>query len=502
MGSVRVEKGAIRYDLEAGARRTAAHNRRRVRLQRTAVVFIAGMSLAAYLVWTPSSRVTEPDRGAAITAPPSAAPPSTPAAAGTKSPMATPVPQTADRLAVDSRSPTLGTQRLDSGFDPNPLSVTGAFGGELNVTSMNLGPGCIGHSTAVPTWLLDWTGLSSRLEFSTVADEDTALVVRDPAGVWHCDDDSNDQNPVVTIANAQTGVYRVWATSFKVEPTSGTLSVTERDRDAAPAAAPTPSALAVESLSATLGSRRLDPGFEPNPLSIGGRFGGEIDVEALKLGSDCVGRSAAAPTLLLDWRGSSSRLELSVVAAEDTALVVRDPAGAWRCADDSDGQNPVVTMANAPTGLYRVWVTSYDGRSASGTLRVAERVTPAPERPRPSATDVSAVPPAAPVVPPGVPPTAPPTSRLTPPVAPRPSTPTPTFGTISAISVTNGNCAVSIDGSQQRITLPLPAPIRIQTGDHNFMFSCTNGEKWSLQYEVRADTPLQIETQQPTLRGK
>jgi hypothetical protein len=53
------------------------------------------------------------------------------------------------------------------------------------------------------------------------------------------------------------------------------------------------------------------------------------------------------------------RLEISAVGDCDTVLLVNDAYGQWHFNDDSNGRNPVVNIANAPTGHYDVWVGTY-----------------------------------------------------------------------------------------------------------------------------------------------
>ena len=55
----------------------------------------------------------------------------------------------------------------------------------------------------------------------------------------------------------------------------------------------------------------------------------------------------------------------------DTTLVVRDPAGAWRCDDDAGGSGDAQVKFDKPrSGTYDIWVGSYDGASGAATLVV------------------------------------------------------------------------------------------------------------------------------------
>jgi len=67
------------------------------------------------------------------------------------------------------------------------------------------------------------------LRFYVTGNGDTGLVVNDPAGEWHCNDDSyGGVNPTITIGGALKGQYDVWVTSYSSDDRlSGTLHVTE-----------------------------------------------------------------------------------------------------------------------------------------------------------------------------------------------------------------------------------------------------------------------------------
>jgi hypothetical protein len=58
----------------------------------------------------------------------------------------------------------------------------------------------------------------------------------------------------------------------------------------------------------------------------------------------------------------------------DTGLVINDGSGRWHCNDDSyGGTNPTVTIYDAPSGQYDVWVTSYEsGEAVTGKLYITE----------------------------------------------------------------------------------------------------------------------------------
>ena len=53
----------------------------------------------------------------------------------------------------------------------------------------------------------------------------------------------------------------------------------------------------------------------------------------------------------------------SVESEADTTLVINDAGGAWLCDDDSGngGLNPAITIADAPSGQYDIWVGTFAG---------------------------------------------------------------------------------------------------------------------------------------------
>lgn len=139
---------------------------------------------------------------------------------------------------------------------------------------------------------------------------------------------------------------------------------------------------------------QLDPSAPPNyPGSAAGVFqstdndgrewighsyaidaGGPVDVAHLG-GNGCVGWARPAPDVA-ETIAAGQDLEVFFAGPTDgwdAALVVRDPAGNWACADDSPyGINPQVLIPDAAPGLYQVWVTAKQaGVTIPGTLTLS-----------------------------------------------------------------------------------------------------------------------------------
>lgn len=126
----------------------------------------------------------------------------------------------------------------------------------------------------------------------------------------------------------------------------------------------------------TYGSATLESGFQPDPYQFNMTAGGAIDASDT-LGGSCRGFVANAPDFNLYFdAGSSLPLAISVAANEDTTLVINGPDGLWYCDDDSgDGLNPSVVFNNPSSGLYNIWVGTYDNEMTPATLAVSELST-------------------------------------------------------------------------------------------------------------------------------
>jgi hypothetical protein len=156
---------------------------------------------------------------------------------------------------------------------------------------------------------------------------------------------------------------------------STSLPSNEPSADTVPPSSPSPGStgsLDVTADEAVSGSQTLDPGFEPDPVTVSVQAGGDVDLSTLSLGSECVGWAVARPDVIVNFTGSGTRLRFYASSSSDTALAVLDPNDGWHCNDDTDGNNPDVTVAPSVPGTYRVWVTSYSEATAGATLGITE----------------------------------------------------------------------------------------------------------------------------------
>ena len=130
--------------------------------------------------------------------------------------------------------------------------------------------------------------------------------------------------------------------------------------------------LNVRADSGLSGSETLSPGFDPDPVTISVEAGGTVDLSTLSLGSGCVGWAAMAPDVIVNFSESGTRLRFYASSSSDTALAVLDPNGSWHCNDDTEGNDPDVTVTPAAPGTYRVWVTTLTNSNAGATLGITE----------------------------------------------------------------------------------------------------------------------------------
>lgn len=121
------------------------------------------------------------------------------------------------------------------------------------------------------------------------------------------------------------------------------------------------------------GSTSLTSGFVPDPFTVGITSGGSVNVSYL--GGGCTGFATSAPDFSVNYTaGAFPTLRFYFVGNGDTAMIVNDPTGTYRCADDSFGTlNPTIDFNSPSSGRYDIWIASFSaGTFVSGTLFVTE----------------------------------------------------------------------------------------------------------------------------------
>ena len=113
-----------------------------------------------------------------------------------------------------SGSPHFGTVTLNEGFLPDPWNRRVTAGGQNEIS--NCGVGGWGWTARRPDYRLYYnTSGSSALSFIILSNIDTILLVNDPTGRWHFNDDADGNlGAALRIANAPTGQYDIWIGSY------------------------------------------------------------------------------------------------------------------------------------------------------------------------------------------------------------------------------------------------------------------------------------------------
>lgn len=266
-----------------------------------------------------------------------------------------------------NQSGAYGQVTLDSGFEPDPHSVTLTAGGDIDASTVN--SECVGRIARRADFTLRYRNAGDYpLVFSATSDGDATLAIRAPDGRWYCDDDSGGAlNPLVRFDSPRNGRYQIWVGTFGTDTAPAVLHISEIG-----GVGERPD----YSLDPAYGTIDLRSGFQPDPHRISVAAGGNIDASGMGV-PGCVGWIARAPDYRVNWTAGSGSLPLviSVSSDADTTLVINDAAGNWVCDDDggNNGLNPAITFSNPASGQYDIWVGTYSqGDLQPSTLDVSE----------------------------------------------------------------------------------------------------------------------------------
>jgi hypothetical protein len=137
-------------------------------------------------------------------------------------------------FAQDTNGESLnGVVNLTGGFLPDPHVVDIVPGGDTQVE--DLGAGCTGFIYASqPDLKVVLDSASSQFGIFVNSNIDTTLVINDPNGNWHCNDDAeflSNSNPGVVFAKPLNGTYDIWVGTYSDVGTdsTGRLVITEWD---------------------------------------------------------------------------------------------------------------------------------------------------------------------------------------------------------------------------------------------------------------------------------
>ena len=126
----------------------------------------------------------------------------------------------------------------------------------------------------------------------------------------------------------------------------------------------------------SFGEVSLISGFDPDPHAVSIYAGGSVDLSVSRL-VDCVGFVSDAPDYRVVYDSDNQQRSLSFYAESesDTVLLINDPDGEWYCNDDySDelGLASGLDFSSPQSGVYDIWVGSYENEFSSATLYVTE----------------------------------------------------------------------------------------------------------------------------------
>lgn len=131
---------------------------------------------------------------------------------------------------IDWSAPAaFGSASLRAGFSPDPYRVNIVSGGAFRASTVR--NGCAGWVAGAPDFELNYqAGSSLPLIVSASSSSDTTLLINDPNGNWHCDDDGGNSglNPALTFHNPQSGTYDIWIGSYSQgDNANASLSISE-----------------------------------------------------------------------------------------------------------------------------------------------------------------------------------------------------------------------------------------------------------------------------------
>jgi uncharacterized protein YdgA (DUF945 family) len=117
--------------------------------------------------------------------------------------------------------PFFGRYELHAGFSPDPHQTQLIAGGAANLGSAMLDGtvtgACVGFVSADrPDLELTYSAGPDPLFIYTASDADSTIIVRDPAGNWHCNDDAPGlaYNAGVRFNQPLSGDYLIWVGTF------------------------------------------------------------------------------------------------------------------------------------------------------------------------------------------------------------------------------------------------------------------------------------------------
>lgn len=128
-------------------------------------------------------------------------------------------------------------------------------------------------------------------------------------------------------------------------------------------------------MPSSFGSIVLYENFQPDPYVRNITAGGRYSLAGCFGSNQYTGSVAAKPDFEFQYSTSGTyNLTITVQSGYDTMLLINDPNGQWWFDDDSGGNmNPSITFSAPISGVYDIWIGSYDGgRGLPGQLIISE----------------------------------------------------------------------------------------------------------------------------------
>ena len=119
-----------------------------------------------------------------------------------------------------SMDPTYGDVELEEGFLPDPFVLEVLAGGSIDLDDSSDRDirrlDAYGYVAEAPD--VDFYYETSGDFPLTIAvdgfGEDMVLLVNDPSGDWHYNDDEDGVDPAITFRNPESGLYSIWIGTF------------------------------------------------------------------------------------------------------------------------------------------------------------------------------------------------------------------------------------------------------------------------------------------------
>jgi len=260
--------------------------------------------------------------------------------------------------------PYFGTVNLSAGFSPDPNFTDVLAGGSVNLASL----GYAGFVGDAPDVDLNYDA-GEYVLFIYVAEEseDTVLLVNDPEGNWHYADDTIGTRPGIRFDPPLSGLYDIWIGTYGSEMVDATLAISEIPWD--DAVITSDGTMPNWRLEPGFGSVELQAGFKNDPYVVPLIAGGPVDLNSIGY----YGMVAEAPDFDVYYEASGATLYIYVSYAEgDTVLLVNDPDGNWLFNDDASGLNPGIAINNPASGLYDIWVGTFEDDLVDANLVISE----------------------------------------------------------------------------------------------------------------------------------